>query len=339
MLNIQPFRAIRHIPICREKHCYDQTVSIYSGHYFQDLMPCYYVYQVLHESYQTTALVALIGNDQSSIKLKPHEHTIKENEELLIKEIEISHLQVNPVMLLHNFQPHITSLLNEIAKSKPDKIYSNKNILHKMWVVRSHTMQLALHAAYAKIDTLYVADGHHRLSVFRKLKSSFYMAMLISYNDIQIKGFYRRVKFTPGQNNFILEEIMKYFVMKEYKFEKAPPEDCVSLFYLGSAYSLSLKAQMIFQSSYFEWIHELLFKKVLGIKDMRVDTRLLFFPPSENAFLKVDAIDENTISIYIPPPSARELLSMMDRKTYVPPKSTYIEPKAMNGMLSCWLPI
>ena len=81
-------------------------------------------------------------------------------------------------------------------------------------------------------------------------------------------------------------------------------------------------------------LYKLIFEPILGIKDVRNDTRIAYTDGKKDmAFVKT-AIDtkEFAVGFGMLPVTTQEMKKIADEGLKMPPKSTYIEPKLRSGI-------
>ncbi len=86
---------------------------------------------------------------------------------------------------------------------------ADDGISHTVWVIRNEKDIAAVTNSFEKVDTLYIADGHHRAAAaaaVRKLKKeqnpassgdeayNYAMAVLFPHNQLKIMGYNRAVR-------------------------------------------------------------------------------------------------------------------------------------------------
>jgi uncharacterized protein (DUF1015 family) len=74
---------------------------------------------------------------------------------------------------------------------------------------------------------------------------------------------------------------------------------------------------------------------VFGIEDPRTDKRVQYIPGiyGTNGIMEAVDGDKFRYGFVLSPSSTQEIMQVADRGEVMPPKSTWIEPKLLNGLL------
>jgi uncharacterized protein (DUF1015 family) len=83
-------------------------------------------------------------------------------------------------------------------------------------------------------------------------------------------------------------------------------------------------------------LQELILSPMLGIGDIRTDTRIDFVGGSRGTGFLEEAVSSGraAVAFSLFPVSVDELMSISDAGGIMPPKSTWFEPKLRDGLLS-----
>ena len=207
------------------------------------------------------------------------------------------------------------------------------------------------------MDTIYIADGHHRSSssylLYKDLKENnpthtgneaynFFMSYLIPESDLQIHEFNRLVK---GLNGLSKEEFLiqldAFFRIENrgaipYKPSK---KQHFSMYLEGEFYSLYLRKKTYTISNSLDGLDaQILFKTILqpilGIEDLRNDDRIKYINGKKDLVnIKTNVDNGNfTVGFGMVPVTINELKEIANDGLKMPPKSTFIEPKLRSGV-------
>ena len=211
--------------------------------------------------------------------------------------------------------------------------------------------------AFETIDTLYIADGHHRsassylLSKDLKFQNkshsgeeayNYFMSYLIPESHLKIYEFNRLIKDLNGltKEAFLIElDTMYRIENRGIELYKPNKKHHFSMYLDGEFYSLYLrKSNYTFNSSLDALDTQILYKTILepllGISDLRNDTRIDYSYGRNdlvNIKSKVDK-GEFIIGFGLVPITVNEIKAIADDGLTMPPKSTYIEPKLRSGV-------
>ena len=175
MAIIKPFKAIRPrvgeegIVVTQpddEIGVFDESESFkerYRDLLEQDDKESYYVYEQISTDGNQTGLVVCILIDNYIYKVvKKHEETIDKKEADCTKEVYSERLQRSPVFLVYKSDDCISTIIERIKKSGPLYDFEYRGILNRIWRVSKRDDVVKLTRCFIDINSLYIADGHHR---------------------------------------------------------------------------------------------------------------------------------------------------------------------------------
>ena len=130
----------------------------------QDPGECYYVYRQKMGGITQTGLVVCAGvDDYLSGVIKKHELTRPDKEEDRVRHIDRLDANDEPVFYAYRKDEVIDALIGSMILSEPEYDFeTDDGVSHTLWVISDAAVIRKLTNLFASIDTLYVADGHHR---------------------------------------------------------------------------------------------------------------------------------------------------------------------------------
>ncbi len=201
---------------------------------------------------------------------------------------------------------------------------------------------------------IYIADGHHRLSVAFKLGLP-YVAMYLS--DMESEGivilpYHRIVRSASGRGlAHLLESVQNLFRVEKVAFSGVEKlKDLVRSLTAGANPSFGLFCKedkthvyILSQKKPFledEGTPESLRKLSVTIAHSGLLKGLFSIKEEEISFLNdaseaVQLINEGTydLALFVPPTTVEEVKDVADHGLYMPPKSTYFFPKVLTGLV------
>ncbi|HNT52999.1 MAG TPA: DUF1015 domain-containing protein, partial [Candidatus Syntrophosphaera sp.] len=180
------------------------------GYMKQDTQPKYYIYRETMDGREQNGLVGLASVDEyMSGVIRKHEHTRADKEADRIRHVDACDAHPSPVFFTYPHQAEIDSVVEKVKQAKAP-VYdfsSDDGIGHALWLLDDPGDIAAIQAAFAKLDYLYVADGHHRTASAAKVgllrreqhpdftgEEEFNFFMTVIFPDNQLKIFdYNRV--------------------------------------------------------------------------------------------------------------------------------------------------
>lgn len=318
-----------------------------------DEAPCFYVYRQRMGAHVQTGLVAGASVDEyDDGRIRKHELTRADKEDDRTRHLDALSANDEPVFLTYRANEEIDQLIAEVTRGAPEYDFvTDDDIAHTFWVVRGEANQ-RIAAAFAPIERLYIADGHHRsaaASRVRKLRRDrglqgpghdAFLAVIFPDNQMQILDYNRVVKDLRGLSQ---EEFLAR-VREKFELQPAHGPKPRSLhefgMYLGGLWH-TLRARpgtypetpvgvldvSILQSN--------LLGPVLGIGDPRTDKRIHFVGGIRGTKELERLVDGGSYAVAFSmfPTSLEQLMAIADANQIMPPKSTWFEPKLRSGLV------
>ena len=325
----------------------------------RDSQPSLYLYRLTMGGKYQTGLVSLTSvAEYDAGRIKKHEHTRPEKVNDRANHIEYLQAQVGPVFSTFRFNPEIDTIFKRATSAAASaKFEADDGVLHELWVVNDIEGTSEIIAAFGKLESLYIADGHHRSQaaseVCRRMKEknpdhkgdeiyNFFLNVLFADKELRILSYNRVVK---DLNGLTLDEVLQ---RASEKFEVSPcdgpvePADLhqLGIYCSGNWYTLTARQGSFDAASPTASIDaailaDNLLGPILDITDPRTDKRIDFVGGIRGVGELVRLVDSGqykmAFSLY--PTSIQQLLSVADAGKVMPPKSTWFEPKLRSGMV------
>jgi uncharacterized protein (DUF1015 family) len=328
-----------------------------------DDKPYFYIYRLIMNNRAQVGIAATFSiDDYDNDVILKHEKTRKVKEDDRTNHILTTNAQTGVVFLTYRDVDSINELVEKIINEiNPEYDFTaSDGIQHTICIVPEKYNDFII-SEFAKIDKLYIADGHHRAkSASRareeKMKSNrnhkgdedynFFIAVIFPAKQLQILPYNRVIFDLNGLNKdeFINAISEKFEVTltteKEPKYQK---EFCMYLdhqwYHLKARdsvlASLSLE-KSVSEKLDVSILQNFLLNPVLGIDDPRTSNRIDFIGgirgTKELERLVDNGIAAVAFSLY--PVSLDDLMNISDAGEIMPPKSTWFEPKLRDGLLT-----
>lgn len=325
----------------------------------QDKIPAFYVYQKITSTNNFCGIIAATSvEDFYNNSIKKHEGTLKERELLFENYLKNTGFNAEPVLLTYPDNDVITSIIKKYKQQRAEYEFSTTDKdLHLLWVVNDKNDVEKITTAFKEINTLYIADGHHRstsscLLAARLAKENpkhtgkedynFFMSYLLPESQLSIYEFNRFIKdlngFTPDE---FLIELDTFFRIENKKQELYKPKEKhhFSMYLNGEFYALYLrKSTYNFTNALSKLDAQILYstvlKPILDIQDIRNASKIVYSQDKSDSLelkTKVDTGDFK-VSFGMLPTTITELKEIVDAGFLMPPKTTYIEPKLRSAL-------
>jgi len=325
---------------------------------FQDEKPCLYVYRQKTAHREQYGLVGCVSVAEYEAGLiKKHELTRVDKENERVNHIATAGAQTGLVFLLYRSREAIDRILSGIVKSPPEYDFTTSDgVTHTAWVISDSGTIEALQQEFSKVESLYIADGHHRaasaaaVARMRREKNpahngteeyNTFVATLFSHEQLKILDYNRVVKDLQGMTGQeFLDRIGETFVVTPGFNNRSPSGPHQFGMYLqGDWYLLEAKpgiyetADLIGKLDV-SILQDHLLGPVLGIKDPRTDDRIKFVGGIRGMDELERMVDQRgyAVAFSLHPPGIDDLVEIADAGMIMPPKSTWFEPKLRSGL-------
>jgi uncharacterized protein (DUF1015 family) len=323
----------------------------------QDKKPSLYIYRQIKDGCEYLGIVGAASvKDYDNGIIKIHEQTLTKREEVFTEYLHICGFNAEPVLLTYPDSDSIDKIIRKYTRTRAEYEFTTADrVSHLLWSVNDSADLSSLVKSFAKLDAVYIADGHHRSSssslLAKKINKNgnkkgmhnYFLSFFIAESKLKIYDFNRLVKDLKGRTiSGFLNEISQNFDISEIDFKKAKPKSKhhFAFYSEGKWYHLKLKKGIIktkdpLSNLDAEILNRLILEPVLGIKDLKTDERISFLGGNHGlSGLKKSVDDGKTKAAFaLFPVSANELMKIADNKQIMPPKSTYIEPKLRSGLV------
>lgn len=325
----------------------------------KDATECFYLYKITKGDFSCSGFFCgTSSQDYKNNTIKKHEDTIKRREELFATYLKAVKFNAEPVLMMYKDNERIAKILtSETKKEATYQFTTPDKVSHALWVISNTKIIQSLRKAFEKVDSLYIADGHHRsasshLMAINAQKENpkhtgeepynFFMSYLIPESEIKIYEFNRLIKNLNGltKEEFLIRLDANYRIENRgSNVYKPSKKHHFSMYLDGDFYALYLrKKDYKFTDALSRLDTQILYKTVLepilGIKDLRKDKRIHYGYGKYNVIDMKEKIDKGlyTVGFNMVPIEVAEIKAIADAGSVMPPKSTYIEPKLRSGL-------
>ncbi|HAR96682.1 MAG TPA: hypothetical protein DCR97_12090 [Deltaproteobacteria bacterium] len=319
---------------------YDQRETIYL--YEQE-------FSVGGKNYVRKGIIPLVRLDRE--RILTHEETRREARE--DRERLIGTMKTYTSLIFSLYEDRQDKIAEALSSCQKEKIYDfvDELAITNRFYRMSKASEIEQVARLLDSEDLYIADGHHRLSVAFKLGLP-YVAIFLSpmhQEGIVILPYHRTVKLKrPRSLDELLRAVEPYFVVERQPLstiaaatERIAGETSPAYILYPHAdpsnlYLLTQKVPFFVDPAVPQTLRELkvnighagVLKGLLGVADDEFS-----FTNEAN-----EAVDETRKGIFdfaflVPPTTVGEVKGVADHHLYMPPKSTYFYPKILSGLV------
>lgn len=331
------------------------------GWLVQDDKEHYYIYaQTMNGKTQYGLVVGAYVNDYLTGVIKKHELTRRDKEEDRMKHVRVNNANIEPVFFAYPDNKTLDSLIKRYAKteSEYDFVAPIDGFRHQLWIIDDEKDIKTITEEFAKMPSLYIADGHHRSAAAAlvgaekakqnpnhtgKEEYNYFMSVCFQASELTILDYNRVVKDLNGMTTEeFLTALTKNFIVQKkgrtaYRSKQLHE---FSLYIDENWYSLTAKEGTYDNSDPIGVLDvdissRLILDDLMGIKDLRTDKRIDFvggLRGLEELKRRVDS-GEMRWALALYPVSMQQIMNIADSGKIMPPKATWFEPKLRSGLV------
>lgn len=329
------------------------------GIFIQDEKPQLYIYQQKMDGRVQTGIVGCTSiDDYMNDIIKKHEHTRADKEQDRINHVDYCDANTGPIFLTYRANDEINRIVDKWTAKKPVyDILSEDGITHTVWVIDDNEDIKKMSDLFAKIDYLYIADGHHRSASAVKVgqmrrkenpdysgeeEFNFFLSVIFPDKDLYVMDYNRVVKDLNGYTvEEFFQKIQEKFDVTVYEGQgqyKPVSKKTYGMYLEGKWYILKAKEGTFNPDDPVDRLdvsilQNNLLHPILGIEDPRTDKRIDFvggIRGLEELERRVNSGMKVAFSMY--PTPIEDLMDIADAGKVMPPKSTWFEPKLRSGL-------
>lgn len=325
--------------------------------FLSDEEECYYIYELTMNGKSQTGIVACSSiDDYLNDVIKKHENTRADKEVDRIKHVDTCNAQTGPIFLAYRSQQSINELVEEEKRNTPVYDFtSDDQIIHRVWKIANKDKVQNLRNEFDAIDSVYIADGHHRAASAVKVglkrreeypdyqgneEFNFFLSVLFPDNQLMIMDYNRVVRDLNGNTpEEFIQSIEKDFVIEKVGTSPYKPDTkgTIGMYLEDNWYKLTAKEHVCSQDPVegldVSILQKCILTPILGIQDPRVDKRIDFVGGIRGLQeLEKRCKDDMKVAFAMYPTAISELFGVSDAGKLMPPKSTWFEPKLRSGL-------
>jgi uncharacterized protein (DUF1015 family) len=326
----------------------------------KDNIKSFYIYKISTKDHSQIGIIGAAKlSAYDNLHIRGHEEIYFERSQKRFEQINNLNAQIGPIYVIHADNSALTELIEKQTIPKP--VYSFNALdecKHELWVVSEQDTVLKISEIFNKINRIYIADGHHRIEAlsklagFRKHKNpnhtgdeayNYFMVAIFPKSQARILDYNRLIKDLYGYSpKDFIKEVKKKFVIKRHEASYKPNKPKSFGMYLEKNwYSLELKEkpeENLFHIMNLDinLLHYYLLEPILGIGDARYDNRIDFIAGNHGlkSIEKKINLGEASVGFSLFATRMDDVISFADKKLNMPPKSTWFDPKPLDGLVA-----
>jgi len=334
------------------------------GDFIREEKRCYYIYELTMNGRAQTGIVACASiDDYKHNVIKKHENTRAEKELDRIHHVDTCSAQTGPIFLAYRANAIINDVICQVKAGEAEYDFvSEDGIRHRVFVIAEDAQIATLEQAFAAIQEIYIADGHHRCASAVKVgerrraahpdytgeeEFNYFLSVLFPDEELYIMDYNRVLKDLNGYSvQAFYEEVAKRFQVEEIteNEDKHPQKKGTFTMYLeGRWYACTVRPEDVprdedgvadpVKSLDVSLLQDMLLEPILGIDDPKTNARIDFVGGIRGLDELVRRCNEDcAVAFAMYPTSIQELFDVADAGLLMPPKSTWFEPKLRSGL-------
>ena len=331
------------------------------GWLVQDEREHYYIYaQTMNGKTQYGLVVGAWVNDYMEGRIKKHELTRRDKEEDRMKHVRVNNANLEPVFFAYPDNKVLDALIMRYAQTCPeyDFIAPIDGFRHQFWVIDDEQDMQSITAEFAKMESLYIADGHHRSAAAALVGAekqrqnpnhtgqeeyNYFMAVCFQASQLTVLDYNRVLKDLNGlSSDEFLKALSQDFTVEDKGSDIYKPARLheFSLYLDGHWHSLTAKEGTYDDSDPIGVLDvdissRLILDKVLNIGDLRSSKRIDFVGGLRGLGELKRRVDsgEMRTALALYPVSMQQIMDIADSGKIMPPKATWFEPKLRSGLV------
>ena len=199
----------------------------------KDVIKHLYIYQIDFKDHSQLGFLCLaLIDDFVNKKIKVHEKIYEKRMKERADQMENINTQIGPIYVSYQANSNLENILNSYINHLPEYDFESfDGSIHKLWCVKDVSFQNKIINEFKNVESLYIADGHHRIGamniISKKYQSKYkenvnVMIAAFPSNQSKIFDYNRVIKDLNGlsQNQFI-ELLSKNFkvILQEKSFK------------------------------------------------------------------------------------------------------------------------
>ncbi len=331
------------------------------GWLVQDDKEQYYIYaQTMNGKTQYGLVVAAYSGDYTSGVIKKHELTRRDKEEDRMKHVRINNANIEPVFFAYPDNSVLDDLIRRYAATKPeyDFIAPVDGFGHKFWIVSDDNDIQTITEEFAKMPSLYIADGHHRSAAAALVGAerakqnphhtgdeeyNFFMAVCFQSSQLTVLDYNRVLKDLNGlaSEEFIAKLRENFDVANMGKDIYKPSKLHEFSLYLDGEWWKQNAKQGTYDDTDpigvldVDISSRLILQEILQLGDLRSSQRIDFVGGLRGLGELKRRVDsgEMRAALALYPVSMKQIMDIADSGKIMPPKATWFEPKLRSGLV------
>lgn len=312
----------------------------------KDVSPSLYCYRIKQNDAVFEGIIGLMDTKHVlDGTIVPHEGVVNKRVSMFKDYLKEVMLNTEAVLLGHTENAALTEIRKRFFCSRPFAEFERAGVTHSLWRIDHPTMIHQVQKALSDIKSLLIIDGHHRCysSVQLAAEQAAYDKMLVCLvpdHQLKVDAFCRLFRDLNNHrpDHFIAQLSSTFNVARVNYYQKPMNSQSFAMYLERSWYKLQYKSidrEKAFDNLPTQVLYKHIAKPLLGIEDLHTDARIDYQYHENNKKGIEQAVDSKQYKLGIAhfPISLDLVKRCLSEGALLPPKSTYVFPKLLNGLL------
>ena len=307
-----------------------------------------YIYQIELGDHKQLGFLALasVGDFEKNI-IKPHEKIYQSRKIERAEQMMNIKTQIGPIYVSYPSEKILSDFLLSLTKNSPSYDFESfDNSIHKLWCVNDSNSLKKFQNLTKAISHLYIADGHHRMGAMQHIKNinpqnDKFMIAAFPSNECKIFDYNRVIKDlnSLSKDDFLSTLSKDFKISKTDKAFKPSNKKEFGMYHDKQWYIInfvgSLNSDNFIDDLDINILNDFCLTKILNIKDVNNDERIRFIAGCHGLKALEKKVDDNlgSIAFSIFPSEISDVMKVADNSFTMPPKSTWFDPKPLDGLV------
>lgn len=325
----------------------------------RDNANAFFVYRQIMNGRSQTGLVGCASiDDYIENRIKKHELTRADKEQDRINHVDTCNANTGPIFLTYKNGDVIKTIISIWQEAhEPEYDFVSDGVQQTVWVIDDAEVTSAIADEFDKIDSLYIADGHHRCASAVKVglkrreenpnytgEEEFNRFLAVSFpcDELEIMDYNRLIRdlngYTRNQLLTLISEKFTFEAVGGTEPYKPTEKHTFGMYVEGRWYKLTAKEGTFDPNDPVSQLdvsilQNNLISPIFGITDPRTDKRIDFVGGIRGLKeLETRAQKDMKLAFSMYPTTLDDLIAIADAGLIMPPKSTWFEPKLLSGL-------
>ena len=297
-----------------------------------DSQPGLYVLRITANEKSVTSIIGEVGYDEHTTFLV-NEDIHREKLEYYKKMFTQYRLQTNPILTFYQGSRLISSMVGDIQQASPTSEAFINGAHYELWHVNKRESVESIRSSLGKIDKLYIADGHHRFSVFKSGIPGAAAKLIVSITDassVILKSCHKVVIGDVAQN--WVAKISGVADVRRLPKLEYRRDGIIAIFKSGERFLLVPKQS---GRNIYDVVKSDIIRGAFGIQDYK---NRVFPLPGNIRFEDIERIFDlylnGSVILFVPSIDISEFFKTIDAGNTLPATSTWFEPKIIDGFIT-----